>query len=91
MLAVDLDPQASLTVTTGLDVQALDERGQTLTHGLVEHAPVGGLIQEAEHVDVLPSSIRLSTGEAKLVADPHAGPSLRASVLEPSHPMAPAE
>ena len=76
VLAVDLDPQASLTVTTGLDVQTLDAAGRTVYHALVEGAPVEGLIQGAAHFDVLPSSIRLSTGEATLVADPHAGPSL---------------
>lgn len=83
VLAVDLDPQASLTVMAGLDVQALDAGSRTLYHALVEQAHVGELIQEAEHFNVLPSSIRLSTGEAKLVADPHAGPSLLSSVLEP--------
>ena len=85
VLAVDLDPQASLTVTTGLDVQKLDRDGKTLYHALVEGVLVEDLIQKTEHFDVLPSSIRLSTGEARLVADPHTGPGLLANVLAPVH------
>ena len=83
VLAVDLDPQASLTLATGLDVLALDQAGHTLYHGLVERVPVKAMIQQVEHFDVLPSSIRLAFGEAELVADPLAGPGLLASILKP--------
>ena len=70
-------------MTAGLDVRELDREGKTLYHVLVEGTPADQIVQTMEHVDVLASSIRLSTGEAKLIADPHAGPGLLSSVLAP--------
>lgn len=83
VLLIDLDPQASLTVSVGLDVRALDRARQTLYHALLEDEPLLSLIQKTEHYDVIASSIRLSTGEAKLVADPHTGPTFLGSLLAP--------
>lgn len=86
VLAVDLDPQASLTIYSGLDVQELDAARKTLYYGLVQDEPVDGLISRADHYDLIPSSIRLSTGEAELVANPLAGPSLLSALLQPVKP-----
>ena len=83
VLVVDLDPQASLTVYAGLDVQALDAKRKTLYYGLVQDEPVENLITPTEHFDVLASSIRLSSGEAELVANPLAGPALLSNLIEP--------
>ena len=83
VLAVDLDPQASLTVYCDLDIQALEAAHKTLYYALVDGEPIESLITKTEHFDVVPNSIRLSTGEAELVASSYAGPSLLASVLEP--------
>lgn len=81
VLAVDLDPQASLTIYAGLDVQELEGRRKTLYYSLVEDEPIEQLITETEHFDVIPNSIRLSTGEAELVASPLTGPHLLKGLL----------
>ena len=83
VLVVDLDPQASLTIYSGLDIRGLDEERKTLYHALLEDVPVENIIATTEHYHVIPSSIRLSTGEAKLVADPLTGPALLAGILKP--------
>lgn len=83
VLAVDLDPQASLTIYTGLNVQALEAERQTLYYSLVEDEPIEHLVTATEHFDVVPNSIRLSTGEAELVASPLTGPHLLKGLLAP--------
>lgn len=83
VLAVDIDPQASLSIYAGLDVRALAASGSTLYNGLVEDTPLASLVQKTTHYDVIPSSIHLSTGEAELIASPLAGPTLLRSLLTP--------
>lgn len=83
VLAVDLDPQASLTIYSGLDLQALEKAEKTFYYSLVQDTPIEEVITSAEHYDVIPSSIRLSTGEAELLASPLAGPRLLARLLKP--------
>lgn len=83
VLAVDLDPQSSLTVYAGLDVLALDEEQRTLYFGLVHDKPANDLISTAEHFDVLPNSIRLASGEAELLVSPLTGPQLLSNLLKP--------
>ena len=83
VLVVDLDPQASLTIYAGLDVRELEKARKTLYYALVEDEPLETIITKAEHFDVAPSSIRLSTGEAQLLSDAHAGPTLLAGLLQP--------
>lgn len=83
VLAVDLDPQASLTIYTGLDVQALEAERRTLYYALLEDEPIEHLVTQTEHFDVIPNSIRLSTGEAELVASPLTGPHLLKGLLAP--------
>ena len=86
VLAVDLDPQASLTIYAGLDVHALEKDKKTLYYALVEDEPAENLVTPAAHFDVLPNSIRLSGGEAELIASPLTGPTLLAEVLRPLRP-----
>jgi chromosome partitioning protein len=83
VLAVDLDPQASLSIYTGLDIQEIESEGRSLYHGLVGETPLASLVQQAEHFDVIASSIRLATGEAELIASPLAGPTLLRTLLAP--------
>jgi len=83
VLAIDLDPQASLTIYSGLSVSDLDQAHKTLYYSFIEQEPLETLIQACEHYDVVPNSIRLATGEAQLIADPQSGPGMLRSLLEP--------
>ena len=71
VLAMDCDPQASLTVYYGQDQRALEERQATLYYALLKDRPIEELVipgREPGTPDLIPSSIRLATAEAELVS-----------------------
>lgn len=64
VLAVDLDPQAALTYSMGVDPDAL---GETINDILVRRHPVEKVIVSRE-IDLVPSNIDLAGAEAILLA-----------------------
>ena len=80
VLAVDSDPQASLTVFAGQDPYQLEIQEKTLYHALVSDAPIESLIIKGTF-DLIPSSIRLASGEAELMMSPLSGPALLRDTL----------
>jgi chromosome partitioning protein len=82
VLAVDLDPQASLTIYFGHDPRALDTEGRTAHALLLEGRPIDGLVIEGAPA-LLPASIRLATGESDLLREWN-GASLLAERLAPA-------
>jgi chromosome partitioning protein len=64
VLAVDLDPQACLTYSLGLDPDALDA---TVHDVLVGRMPVGKTIHQLSELDLVPSNIDLAGAEAYLL------------------------
>jgi chromosome partitioning protein len=82
VLAVDLDPQASLTIYFGQDPRALDAEGRTAHALLLEGRPLDGLVIEGDPA-LLPASIRLATGESDLLREWN-GASLLAERLAPA-------
>ena len=66
VLAVDADPQASLTIYAGHDPRALDVERRTLWAVLVEGRPADEALI-AGPPDLLPSSIQLASAESELV------------------------
>src|SRR5579864_8312046 len=74
VLAVDLDPQASLSISLGLDpkqIKELEDANQTIYFALVKGRSLEGMIIEQANSgrpDLIPASIRLSGAEAELVS-----------------------
>lgn len=64
VLAVDLDPQACLTYSFGLDPDALDASVHDV---LVGRMPVGKTIHQLAELDLVPSNIDLAGAEAYLL------------------------
>lgn len=64
VLLVDLDPQASLSFSMGLDPDSLDV---TIHDVLVGRVPVGKTIHQLAEADVVPSNIDLAGAEAYLL------------------------
>lgn len=64
VLAVDLDPQACLTYSLGLDPDALDA---TIHDVLVGRIPVGKAVHQLDEVDLIPANIDLAGAEAYLL------------------------
>ncbi|HVL33359.1 MAG TPA: ParA family protein [Actinomycetota bacterium] len=64
VLLVDLDPQASLSYSFGMDPDGLDV---TIHDVLVGRVPIGKTIHQLEEVDVVPSNIDLAGAEAYLL------------------------
>ena len=64
VLAVDMDPQAALTYSMGVDPDALDE---TVNDTLVRRLPVEKVIVSRE-IDLIPANIDLAGAEAILLA-----------------------
>jgi chromosome partitioning protein len=64
VLLIDLDPQASLSYSLGLDPDSLE---LTIHDVLVGRVPVGKTIQQLEEADVVPSNIDLAGAEAYLL------------------------
>ncbi|MHB8511109.1 MAG: ParA family protein [Actinomycetota bacterium] len=64
VLAVDLDPQACLTFSLGLDPDTID----TSIHDvLVGRVPIGKAVTQLNEVDLIPSNIDLAGAEAYLL------------------------
>jgi chromosome partitioning protein len=71
VLAVDCDPQASLTFYMGKDERELEREGRTLYHALLAGQPVTDVVIPGEPA-LLPSSITLAKADAELVSEPGA-------------------
>ena len=69
VLAVDADPQASLTFYFGQDERALEAAGKTLYHALFNGQPLEDLIVPGRPA-LVPSSIMLSRADAELMGEP---------------------
>ena len=68
VLAIDCDPQSSLSIVCGVDdrrLRDLEQSGRTLYHGLVKTVPLAELVIKGEP-DVIPASIRLANAEQEL-------------------------
>lgn len=68
VLAVDLDPQASLTIYFGQDPRALDADDRTTHALLLGDRPADGLVLPGNPA-LLPASIRLASGESDLLRE----------------------
>lgn len=64
VLAVDLDPQACLTYSTGLDPDSLDS---TIHDVLVGRVPIGKAVTQLAETDLVPANIDLAGAEAYLL------------------------
>jgi chromosome partitioning protein len=64
VLLVDLDPQASLSYSMGLDPDSLDV---TIHDVLVGRVPIGKALHQLSEADVVPSNIDLAGAEAYLL------------------------
>jgi chromosome partitioning protein len=70
VLAIDFDPQASLTVYFGHDDDRLEDEQRTVYHAIIGDTPLADLILQGEPgcPDLVPSSIALSLAEAELIS-----------------------
>ena len=68
VLAVDLDPQASLTIYFGQDPRALDVEGRTVHSLLIDGKSLETLLIPGNPA-LLPASIRLASGESDLLRE----------------------
>ena len=71
VLAVDVDPQASLTFYLGQDERALEQQRRTLYWALAGERPLGQLVI-AGPPDLIPAAISLARADAELLAEPGA-------------------
>jgi chromosome partitioning protein len=69
VLAVDADPQASLTFYCGHDERALEERHATLYWALTGERPAADLLL-GDNPKLLPASIALAKADAELLSEP---------------------
>lgn len=79
VLAVDVDPQSSLSISLGLEprtIRELEEAQRTLYYSLVKGVPLRDLIL-SRNPDIIPSSIRLANAEAELLSPYGAATALR--------------
>jgi chromosome partitioning protein len=67
VLAIDVDPQASLTIYFGQDPRQLEERQQTLYYALLRDKALPSIIIKGNPA-LVPSSIMLSQADAELMA-----------------------
>jgi chromosome partitioning protein len=74
VLAVDVDPQASLTFYFGQDERILDRERRTLYHALLGDRALAEIIVDGApgEPSLVPSSITLAKADAELVAEPGA-------------------
>lgn len=91
VLAIDLDPQASLSISLGLDpmqLKHLEESNQTIYFALVKGRPLNGMIVTGDisRPDLVPASIRLSAAEAELLSPYGAAHVLRDQLEDLSAP-----
>ena len=68
VLAIDADPQASLTMYFGYDPDALEEQERALYFGLLGETPLETLII-GENPALIPSSIALADAEPELLTN----------------------
>ena len=68
VLAVDIDPQASLTIYFGEDPRALDDSGRT-TYALIRGNGDATALVLGDNPALVPSSIRLASAESELVGE----------------------
>ena len=68
VLLVDLDPQASLTFSLGVDPDAVEVSVHEVVLGQAEITDA--LLEAAEDIDLLPSTIELAGAEAQLLTRP---------------------
>ena len=69
VLAIDADPQASLTFYFGKDERALEAAHKTLYHALFNGHPLADLIIDGPPA-LVPASIMLSKADAELMGEP---------------------
>ncbi len=80
VLAIDLDPQASLTRALGIDAETLERSlFDVLVHG---HPAVESMLDTDAGLDIMPAALELSSIEASLVSRPGREQLLR-NALEP--------
>ena len=81
VLAVDLDPQASLTFYLGYEEAELDTQGRTLYHAIVGDIAIETIVLSGR-LDLLPSGISLAKTETELLSEPN-GSLVMKELLEP--------
>src|SRR4051812_35467824 len=69
VLAIDADPQASLTIYFGQDPRHLEENQQTLYHGLLKNKSLSELVIPGNPA-LIPASIMLSKADPELMSEP---------------------
>ena len=90
VLAIDLDPQASLSIALGLPpkrIKELEAKRQTIYFALVKDRPLEGMILQfgaPATPHLVPASIGLSAAEAELISSPLAPPTPSRTRLRPS-------
>jgi chromosome partitioning protein len=87
VLAVDLDPQASLTFYLGYDETELEECRRTLYHAIFGEAGLEAVLipGSGRGPDLLPASITLAKAETELLSEPNGSLVLK-ELLEPLRP-----
>ena len=70
VLALDLDPQGSLTFWCGQDETALEEARRTIYHAFVAETPLMDLVVPGAF-DLVPAGISLAKAEAELLSEPN--------------------
>lgn len=73
VLAIDADPQASLTTYLGQDPDQLEDEERTLYFALVEGRPLSSLVIDGSPA-LIPSGIRLASAEPELIGNLLASP-----------------
>src|SRR5215218_2085971 len=68
VLAIDADPQASLTIYMGQNPKLLNEEGRTAWSLLIDDSPLSRLVVPGPP-DLLAASIRLASAEVELVRE----------------------
>ncbi len=81
VLAVDLDPQASLTFYLGHDETELEERRRTLYHAILGETDLDAVLIRSR-LDLLPASITMAKAETELLSEPNGSLVLK-ELLEP--------
>jgi chromosome partitioning protein len=71
VLAIDCDPQASLTFSLGQDERALERAGKTLQHALLGGRELADLVVGGSPA-LVPAGIGLARADAELIAEPGA-------------------
>lgn len=84
VLAIDADPQSSLTLYMGCDPVELDLEHGCLHHALLDSRPVKDIILRLDDFDLIPSSIRMARRMRELLLANEGTGRLR-RVLQPLH------